>query len=231
MPYEAKLLTGIFKDGPDVTLSGLKNHFATRLKAVENLLYEDLVSEGWYTRRPDRTRDQVARDRRRGTDRRRGAHRSCWPGHELRAGRLPIVVAGLLLFIGSRWLPRRTAKGYGTLRRVLGFKMFIDESEKDRARFAEQQNIFSEYLPYAVVFGATEKWARAFAGLDGQLPQRTGTSARGRSRRSLSRARWTPSPTTRRGTISSVPASSGLERIRRRWLSGGGIGGGGGGSW
>ena len=56
--------------------------------------------------------------------------------------------------------PRATA----SLQRTLGFKRFIDESEKDRAQFAERQNLFTEYLPYAIVFGATERWARTFAG-------------------------------------------------------------------
>ena len=41
----------------------------------------------------------------------------------------------------------------------------------DEARFAERRNLFSQYLPYAVVFGATEKWARAFAHLDEELPE------------------------------------------------------------
>ena len=59
----------------------------------------------------------------------------------------------------SRWMPKRTAKGYAVLRRVDGFRRFIDESEKDRAQFAERKNLFSEYLPYAIVFGATKKWA------------------------------------------------------------------------
>ncbi len=61
-------------------------------------------------------------------------------------------------------MPRRTAKGYAVLRHVDGFRRFIDESEKERAQFAEKKNLFSEYLPYAIVFGATEKWAHAFAG-------------------------------------------------------------------
>ena len=69
------------------------------------------------------------------------------------------------MLIASRWMPKRTAKGYAVLRHTLGFKRFIDESEKHRAQFAERANIFSEYLPYAVVFGATEKWAKAFEGL------------------------------------------------------------------
>ena len=130
------------------------------------------MANGWYRRRPDHTR---------------GDGRRASPVLLILAGigltvllaattsfgllGLPLVVFGLLMVFGVRIFPSRTAKGYGTLRRILGFKRFIDESEKERAQFAERQNLFSEYLPYAVVFGATEKWARAFAGLDGQLPR------------------------------------------------------------
>ncbi len=231
MPYEAELLTGIFEDGPDVALSGLKNHFATRLKHVENLLYEDVVDQGWYTHRPDRTR-------------------TFWHGigaAVLIAGvtltfllaqatsyallGLPFVIAGLLFFVGSRWFPHRTAKGYGTLRRVLGFKIFIDESEKDRARFAEQQHLFSEYLPYAVVFGATEKWARAFAGLDGQLPQQNWYIGPGPFTYLAFSSSMDSFAVTSTGTISSVPASSGSSGFGGGGFSGGGFGGGGASSW
>jgi hypothetical protein len=44
-------------------------------------------------------------------------------------------------------------------------RTYIATAETQEARFAEQENLFSRYLPYAVVFGLTEKWARAFAGL------------------------------------------------------------------
>ena len=141
------------------------------------------------------------------------------------------MVAGVLFFIGSRWFPRRTAKGYGTLRRVLGFKIFIDESEKDRARFAEQQNLFSEYLPYAVVFGATEKWARAFAGIDGQLPQQNWYVGPGPFTFLAFSSAMDSFAVTTTGTISSVPASSGSSGFGGGGFSGGGFGGGGGGSW
>ena len=83
---------------------------------------------------------------------------------------IPLVAGGVVLLMGAKRMPRRTAKGTGTLRRVQGFRRFIEESEKERAQFAEKQHLFSEYLPYAIVFGATEKWAKAFAGIDGRLP-------------------------------------------------------------
>src|SRR5205085_11706092 len=144
----------------------------------------------------------------------------------------PVVFGVLLLLMCAHWMPRRTAKGYGVLQLTRGFRQFIEESEKDRARFAEKRNLFTEYLPYAIVFGATEKWARAFAGLDGELPE-VGT--------------WYVSPhpftivaftssmdgftTTTAGTIASTPASSGSSGFSGGGFSGGGGGGGGGGSW
>ena len=135
------------------------------------------------------------------------------------------------MVFGVRIFPSRTAKGYGTLRRILGFKRFIDESEKERAQFAERQNLFSEYLPYAVVFGATDKWARAFAGLDGQLPRTDWyVSDHALHARSLFSQAMGGFTTTASGTISSVPASSGGSGFSGG-SSGGGFGGGGGGSW
>jgi uncharacterized membrane protein len=127
-------------------------------------------------------------------------------------------------------MPRRTAKGTGVLRRVQGFRRFIHESERDRARFAEQQHLFSEYLPYAIVFGATEKWAKAFAGLDDELvqPDWYGGSS------SFSTVGFAHSidgfAVTSAGTIASTPAGSGSSGFSGG-SSGGGGGGGGGGSW
>ena len=66
-------------------------------------------------------------------------------------------------------MPARTGKGTAMLSRVRGFRRLFDEGEEDtRARFAEQHDIFSQYLPYAIVFGCTKKWAKAFEGIDAE---------------------------------------------------------------
>ena len=128
-------------------------------------------------------------------------------------------------------MPRRTTKGYGVLQRTRCIKRFIDESEKERARFAERHNLFSEYLPYAIVFHATDKWARAFAGLNGELPD-TGGWYVGPGPFTL--GAFTSSmdgfTTTTAGTIASTPGTSGSSGFSGGF-SGGGGGGGGGGSW
>jgi uncharacterized protein (TIGR04222 family) len=232
LKYEDTLLDGIFTGGrADVKLSELRNTFATKLHKVEDELYDDAMDRGWFVRRPNRVR-------------------AFWTAMGILASivgiaalvvlaalthvallGIPLALAGLLLLAVAHWMPARTAKGYGVLQRTRGFKRFIDESEKERARFAERKNQFSEYLPYAIVFHATDKWARAFAGLDGQLPDTGG---------------WYVSPnlftlaafssamdgftTTTAGTIASTPGTSGSSGFSGGF-SGGGGGGGGGGSW
>jgi uncharacterized protein (TIGR04222 family) len=229
--YESMLLAALFKGRSQVKLSTLKNTFATDLKRVEDALYDDAVAKGWFAKRPDRTRTLwtvlgvlavvgsvvlavvVAAT----------THAGLVP--------LPLIFGAVVLLVGAKRMPRRTSKGTGTLRRVQGFRRFINESEKERARFAERQNLFSEYLPYAIVFGATERWARAFADIDGRLPE-TGwyTGPHYFTVHSFSDS-MNGFSTTTAGTISSTPSGSGGSGFSGGGFSGGGGGGGGGGSW
>jgi uncharacterized membrane protein len=145
---------------------------------------------------------------------------------------LPIIVAGFVLMIAAHWMPYRTARGYAVLRHVDGFRRFIEESEKQRAQFAERKNLFSEYLPYAVVFGATKKWANAFAGLGDEPPD---TSSWYVSQHALNYAAFSGAissfTVSSAGTLASSPSTSGSSGFSGGGFSGGGGGGGGGGSW
>ena len=232
LQYEARLLDGLFEDGNQVELSDLKRHFAPRLRAVQDALYDDAVAAGWFPSRPDRVRVKwrvlgvlavVA-----------AVALTVVLAATTQLGLLgiPLLVGSLGLLIGAGRMPRRTPRGWAVLRRVNGFRRFIEESEKERARFAERANLFSEYLPYAVVFGCTEKWARAFAGLDDELARATGTwyvsshpftvGAFGDSVEGFA--------VTTSGTIVAT-AASGSSGFGGGGSSGGGFGGGGGGSW
>ena len=130
-------------------------------------------------------------------------------------------------------MPARTAKGSALYSRVLGFRRLFDEGDEDvRARFAEQHDIFSQYLPYAMVFGVTEKWARIFAGLGaeevGAASWYTGSSQLNTILLAGAIERFGTSAT---GTLyASAPSSSGLSGFGGGFAGGGG-GGGGGGSW
>jgi uncharacterized membrane protein YgcG len=229
--YERTLYDGLFRDGDEVKVSDLKNQFAERMGKVREQLIDDAMAKKWFTRKP-------------------GTVKVLWgilgilvlgggialtiflaaETHAALVG-VPVIIGGVLLLIASRWMPKRTAKGYALLRHTLGFKRFIDESEKHRAQFAERANIFSEYLPYAVVFGATEKWAKAFEDL-GLEPD---TSSWYVSQHAFNYAVFSNAidgfAVTSAGTLTSSPASSGSSGFSGGGFSGGGGGGGGGGSW
>ncbi|MGH2773753.1 MAG: DUF2207 domain-containing protein [Actinomycetota bacterium] len=231
-PYESTLLNGLFRDGDEVQISELKERFAARLKNVEDKLYADTVEQKWFPTRPDRIRTRW---------------RAIGVGVTVAAGGLlflaarfthlglvavPLFVAGLALIAAASKMPHRTAKGTAVLRRVKGFRRFIEDSEVHRARFAESKNLFSEYLPYAVVFGATKKWARAFAGLNGELPETGGWYV---GHHPFTVGSFSDSmdsfAVTTAGTIVSTPSGSGSSGFGGGGFSGGGGGGGGGGSW
>jgi len=234
LTYERTLLDSIFfKSGgrPQVKLSELKNTFASKLHEVESQMYTDVMQRGWFVRRPDKVRMFWTVMGVLATIVGIGALVALAAFTHVALIGIPLALAGLVLLAVAHWMPRRTAKGYGVLQRTRGFKRFIDESEKERARFAERHNLFSEYLPYAIVFHATDKWARAFAGLNGELPD-TGGWYVGPGPFTL--GAFTSSmdgfTTTTAGTIASTPGTSGSSGFSGGF-SGGGGGGGGGGSW
>jgi uncharacterized membrane protein YgcG len=234
--YEHALMEGLFEDGTELELSDLRYKFAARMARVREALAEDAMAKGWFTKPPGAVRLgygalgltalvvggvlfglAVAFTR-----------VALWP--------IPVVLLGVLLMIGAYWIPQRTAKGYGVLRRTNGFRRFIEESEADRARFAERQNLFSEYLPYAIVFGATDKWAKAFAGLDDEPPD-TSSWYHGTTPFTIATFAYAIDGFTvsTAGTLTSTPPStssgSGSSGFGGGGFSGGGGGGGGGGSW
>ncbi|HUQ63675.1 MAG TPA: DUF2207 domain-containing protein [Acidimicrobiales bacterium] len=236
LPYEADLLDSLFKSGDEVNLSDLKDTFHASLVRIEGKLYDDAVGQGWFARRPDKVRSQWLVLGIMLTLVGIGAVVAAAAWTHLGLIPIPIVIVGLLLAIGHRWMPARTAKGSATLSQVLGFRRYIETAEADRMQFAEEENIWAKYLPYAIVFGATNKWAKAFAGLEGQGPGQSGMG-------------WYVSPypfhmmaftnsmdaftNSTSGIIVSTPSGGGASGsgFSGGGFSGGGGGGGGGGSW
>ena len=231
LTYEDTLLTNLFSTGTDVALSGLKATFAAHLAMVEEQLYNDAVKRGWFLKRPDKVRTAwhalgvlllivgialtfvLAR----------------WTHWGLVG--IPVAVGGLMLTVAGRWMPNKTAKGTAIARRVGGFRTVIETAETHMSRWAEEQNVFTRFLPFAIVFGCTEKWAKAFEGLDQMSPDTTWYL----SNRPFLYADFGHSlegfSVTTGGTISSTPGSSGASGFGGGGFSGGGGGGGGGGSW
>jgi uncharacterized membrane protein YgcG len=229
--YEELLLESLFRDGPEVTVSELKTVFAQRLHRVEEALYEDAMKQQWFRTRPDRVRTR-------------------WAGRGvflLVAGAvltfvlarwthwgivgIPVIIGGLALALLARAMPARTAKGTAIVRRIRGFRRVIATAETHMSRWAEQENVFTRFLPYAIVFGLTDKWAKAFQDL-GIQPDTASWYVGTRPFTAMAFANSVDAfSVTTGGTLASTPSSSGSSGFGGGGFSGGGGGGGGGGSW
>jgi len=83
---------------------------------------------------------------------------------------ISLLISGILFCIFSPFMPKRTEKGTEAYWKILGFKEYINTAEKYRAQFYEKENIFEKCLPYAIIFGLVNKWAKAFEGIYNNPP-------------------------------------------------------------
>ena len=148
---------------------------------------------------------------------------------------LGLVVASIVLLIASRWFPARTGKGSAMLARVQGFRLYVATAEVEQIKFQEREEIFSNYLPYAMVFGLVDRWAGIFKDLASSRTDGTDglywyAGGVGWSMLYFNQSIGSFSTTTV-GTIATTPPSASGSSGFSGGFSGGGGGGGGGGSW
>ena len=251
-PYELRLLNGIFATGDSVLLSELKNHFATTLKGVQQAMYDEVVQRGWFRASP-----QLQRGIWTGLGKVMvfgGIFGLFWLGGPLSAmmpgNGLPVppatvlgvgvVLAGAIVWLLGRRMAARTADGSAVLAQSLGFRQYLVTAEANQIRWEEAQDIFSRYLPFAIVFGVAEKWAETFEQVAAAAAAAGHTIAypgwyigtQGYGSFTHLATGMDSFATTAGGTFTSTPGSSGSSGFSSGGgFSGGGGGGSSGGSW
>jgi hypothetical protein len=250
--YERHLLDGIFATRDTVLLSELKNHFKSTLESVQAAMYDEVVARGWFRRSPQAQRAvwtglgtfMVFG----------GILATFWFGSGLSAmtagSGFPVppaavlsggvVLAGAIFWLLGRRMAARTAEGSAVLAQSMGFREYLVTAESSQIRWEEAQEIFSRYLPYAIVFGVAEKWAKTFEQV---------AAAAAAAGHTVASPWWYTGPhgygsfsnlasgmdsfaSTAGGTFTSTPGSSGSSGFSAGGgFSGGGGGGSSGGSW
>ena len=167
MPYERLLHDALFTGREVVRRSELGGTFAGELSAVRGALYEDVVRQGWFTRRPD-------------------SERTRWTSTgtvlamlgvigtiglalytNLALIGLALIIAGAALAIGGQYMPAKTTRGATVLAHTLGFRAYLYRGEAPDASSGDRIALFSRYLPYAVVFDSVSRWAGTVADVGG----------------------------------------------------------------
>ncbi len=228
--YEKTLLNRLFSGNKEkILVSSLKKTFYDDLAIVKTQLYEEVVKKKLFSTHPETTRhiyigSSIIISILGGGIIKFAFEYLSGPGVMFGIG---VIISGIILLFSSRSMPRRSAYGRDVYLRAKGYRLFISGAEKYRQQFFEKKNIFNEVLPYAIIFGLTEKFAQSMKemGLKPSSPSwYSGTrvfvpsyfvSDVNSFSKSLSSA------------IASTPSSSGSSG----GSSGGGFGGGGGGSW
>jgi uncharacterized membrane protein len=154
---------------------------------------------------------------------------------------LGVALGGLVMLALAGRMPARTPAGSALLAQARGFRLYLETAEANQIRFEEGQDVFSRYLPYAIVFGVAERWAGIFAQLAASgaaVAAPTwyvggyGYSGAGFfDYGGFGHAMDSFATTTSGSIAAATPSSSGSSGFGGGGFSGGGGGGGGGGSW
>jgi len=247
-PFERKIFDRIFNGRESVLLSDLNETFYPVIKSVTDDLYGGLARSRYFDGHPERVRTGFLAVGLALTA--LGLGLACliqlvWIG---RVFPIPPMVAGVLsaltVFVTSRHMSRKTRKGRIAWEKISGLEEYIRRAEVDDIREQERQGVFERLLPYAIVFGLSTRWGKAFADLYRQPPDWYQPAGRGDFStwvlvNDLDRSIWAMNR-----TLPSRPRSTGGVGSGRgggySWSSGGfggggssggGFGGGGGRAW
>ncbi|MCW3159302.1 DUF2207 domain-containing protein [Micropruina sonneratiae] len=233
--YEAKLVDKLFSKGSVVTTDDLKDSdYAGLLDKTRERLYKRVTDElHWFTKNPSHVR---------------GVAIVGGIGLTLAGGALGLalgfvgwglvglagVICGIAMLALSNRFGARTAEGSAVLAQAKGFELYLTTAEADQIKFEEGIDVFSRYLPYAIVFGVADRWAKVFEQLAAEGRYVADTSwyvgygyGYGLGFGTLTSSMDQLASTMSSSMQSATAASSGGSGFS----GGGGFGGGGGGGW
>ncbi|MBC7581404.1 DUF2207 domain-containing protein [Aeromicrobium sp.] len=158
--------------GKEVEISSLKSSFSKTLTKVQKMLPEALTTQGYFTSNPDKAGNiwfviAVA------------LFLVAFYGFNAIGivFTISLVVSASIVFIFAVLMPSRTAKGAAAKDAAEGLRVYLNTAEKDRiamlqspsAPYAPQSaepsktvELFEKLLPYAMVLGVEQQWARQF---------------------------------------------------------------------
>jgi hypothetical protein len=161
--YETKLISKLFAASGQVTTDDLRDSsYSGMLSEVRSSLYSRVTAElRWFAKNPALSRGLAIL----------GAIALIAAGVGVGyllgflgwglVGLAPILV-GLGVLIMNNKFGQRTADGSAVLAQAKGFELYLTTAEAEQIKFEEGIDVFSRYLPYAMVFGVADRWTKVF---------------------------------------------------------------------
>ncbi len=229
--FDRSLMESIFGGISSIKLSGLKNKFYNDLAKIKKLVYSTVVTKGYFAKNPSSIRSLYGS---------LGVIVFFVGLAFIKNGlyaAAAVIVSGIIIGVFGKFMPAKTIKGAQARQYILGLKMYLSVAEKDRLKFFnapdKSPDRFEKLLPYAMVLGVEEQWAKQFEGIyNGQPSWYSDPTSHTFNSLFLinSLHNFSASANT---NLASRPSSagSGGSGFGGGGFSGGGFGGGGGGSW
>ncbi len=232
--YESYLVKKLFQNGSTVSTDDLKDSdYSGTLEGTRQRLYKRVTDElHWFRRNPVTVRGVAIL----------GGIGLVGLGVVLGFGLgfvgfgllgLAGVICGLVMLALNNRFGARTADGSAVLAQAKGFELYLTTAEADQIKFEEGIDVFSRYLPYAIVFGVAERWAKIFQDLAARGVYTPGNSWYvGYAYGNVLSSGFVSSMSQLTSTMSSSMQSATTASSGGSGFSGGGgFGGGGGGGW
>ncbi len=220
-----------------VKLSELENEFYTKIKVIITAVLDALLNKGYYS--------NLGRIKSGGSGLIITAFMCLWCvgffgpilglllfEDNFIAPIAAIIASFVIYAVISRFFPAKTKKGIEAYEYLLGLKDYLKIAEKDRLLFhnapEKKPEIFEKLLPYAMVLGVADIWAKEFEGIYQTPPSwYEGSPGSMFSAVAFSHS-LSDFSSSAASSLSSSPSGSGSGG---GGSSGGGGGGGGGGGW
>lgn len=241
LPFERELMGRLFRGRRSVSTDDMKSQaYAGLLPNTRSALYRQVAQQRrWFQVRPDLAKaSAVAMGLLIAVG---GVGLGFVLGWTAGLGLVGLagVITGLLLMALAGKMPARTPEGSAMLAQSKGFELYLKTAEADQIRFEEGIDVYSRYLPYAIVFGVAERWTKTFQQLAAEgryepnmywygSPYGTGFfygAAFGSMMDSMTAAMSNAMSSAMTAGTSATGGGSGFS------MGGGGFGGGGGGGW
>jgi uncharacterized protein (TIGR04222 family) len=238
-PHEMVLLTALFEGEPTGAVKDLSapGSMASAHEQMRDSVRNQVASRGWFRKVPSTAATSgfgfglIAI----------GIFASFAVGFWLLLLLIPLLPIVITLAVIRTKLKRgqRTAEGRAMCDQVEGFRTYLATAEADQLKFEEGEDIFSKYLPWAIIFELADRWAKICGDLVamGRLPNETPYWYIGNYQMAAFNTAFLTSSLTSAAT--PVASSSGAggtgfgggSSFGGGGFSGGGGGGGGSGSW
>jgi hypothetical protein len=171
--HEELFMNVIFSGRNKVYLSDMPGYLIDYLPVLRKQILQGLTKDKFFARDPQADRDYFAKT---------GScilavgaslyAYSIFVSNTYQLTSYGLIISGLLIFVSSGVMPKRTRKGVGAIAQAHAFEHFIlhaKDSEIDEAARLEPA-VFERLLPYAMVLGMAEFWAARFKHLVKQAP-------------------------------------------------------------